>query len=473
MKRFFSSKLLLATLLCCLTSTFSAASDLSLDPLGEDLQLASLHQSNPTNTALSEPGKSNGFDISITEMDVWERIRRGFGIPNLKSRRVNKQMKRYRSQQNYVKRMMHRSSRYLFHIVQELEIRGMPTELALLPFIESAYNPNAKSSAKAAGIWQFIPATGRHFKLMQSTLKDDRQSVLKSTDAALNYLQRLHNQFGDWHLALAAYNWGQGSLRRAIRKNKARGIPIRFNSLVRHMPAETRNYLPKFQAIKNIVNDPKKYGITLPDIENQPYFASIRNTQDIDVKVAAQLAELPTDEFLALNPQFGPCLITGGEQTRLLLPKENIGKFKENLADWDKALSSWTTYEVTEDREKIKTIAQKYGIAPVVIRKANRIPPKMLLIEGSVILVPKRNPSVETENIASEIINSAFITMEHEVPVKKRIHIKIRRNDCLWSIAKRYKVRVSQIKRWNKLSSNKIIPGKKLKLYVLQRRARL
>ena len=224
----------------------------------------------------------------------------------------------------------------------------MPTELALLPFIESAFNPEAYSSAKAAGMWQFIPTTGLMFKLKQTMFKDERRDVLASTTAALNYLEKLYGMFGDWQLALAAYNWGEGAVQRAIKKNEAAGKPTDFNSLSALMPAETRNYVPKLQAVKNIIAHPDQYGINLPKVENQPYFVTIGKTRDIDIKIAAQLAELPINEFKALNPQFNRPVITGGEKTKILMPQANAEKFKLNLAKWNRPLSSWTSHTVSK-----------------------------------------------------------------------------------------------------------------------------
>ncbi|RLM51913.1 lytic transglycosylase, partial [Halobellus sp. Atlit-31R] len=196
-----------------------------------------------------------------------------------------------------LKRISGRASPYLYHIVQELEKRGMPTELALLPVIESAFNPQALSTADAAGLWQFVPGTGRDYDLKQNMFKDERRGVLASTDAALSYLQRLYTMFGDWQLALAAYNWGEGNIQRIIKKNQALGKGTDFDSLAELMPPETRNYVPKLQAVKNIVANPAQYNVTLPAIDNQPYFTAIDKTSDIDVAVAAQLAEMSLAEF--------------------------------------------------------------------------------------------------------------------------------------------------------------------------------
>jgi membrane-bound lytic murein transglycosylase D len=180
--------------------------------------------------------------------DLWARIRRGFAMPNLDTELVRSQEQWYASRPDYIQRMTDRSRKYLFHIVEELERRNMPTELALLPFIESAFNPQAVSSARAAGMWQFMPATGKHYSLKQNVFRDDRRSVLESTRAALDYLQKLHGMFGDWHLALAAYNWGEGSVSRAIARNQRAGLGTSYLHL--NMPNETRNYVPKLQAVR-------------------------------------------------------------------------------------------------------------------------------------------------------------------------------------------------------------------------------
>src|SRR5205814_5419042 len=210
--------------------------------------------------------------------DLWARVRRGFAMPDLDNDRVREREQWYATRPDYVQRMTERGSRYLFHIVEELERRNMPTELALLPFIESAFNPLAMSSAKASGMWQFMPGTGRDFSLKQNVFRDDRRDVLASTRAALDYLQRLYAQFGDWHLALAAYNWGEGSVQRAIAHNQRAGLPTDYSSL--RMPNETQYYVPKLQAVKNIVAKPEAFGLSLPPLSNHPYFLSVPITSD-------------------------------------------------------------------------------------------------------------------------------------------------------------------------------------------------
>ena len=428
----------------------------------------------PSYTWAKSPAGDNVFDpnydpsaivLSMEEVDVWARVRKGFAIPDLVNPLVESQTAWYAARPDYIQRTTTRASRYLFHVVQELEKRNMPTELALLPFIESAFNPEAYSSAKAAGMWQFIPSTGLDFKLKQNMFKDERRDVLASTDAALTYLQKLYGMFGDWQLALAAYNWGEGSVQRAIAKNQAAGLPIDFNSLSPLMPAETRNYVPKLQAVKNIIAAPETYGLALPRIDNQPYFVTIGKTRDIDVKVAAQLAELSLEEFRALNPQFNRPVITGSSNTQILLPESNAAKFRQNIAKWGHALSSWTAHTVGNARERLETLASRLGTTPEVLREVNHIPPRMRLKAGSTILVPKSELAGEMD-IAPEVADRAVMSMEPDVPDTRKIYVKAGRRDTLAAFAARNKVTVAQLKGWNNLSQDKLTPGQKLQLQV-------
>ena len=366
-----------------------------------------------TKSVVLQPASEEQF----RETDVWGRIRSGYAIPDVNNALVSKHIKWYAERQDYIDRTTARASLYLYHVVEELEKRGMPTELALLPFIESAFNPQALSTANAAGLWQFVPGTGRDYDLKQNAFKDDRRSVLASTDAALSYLQRLYTMFGDWHLALAAYNWGEGNVQKAVKRNQAEGKPTDFDSLAELMPAETRNYVPKLQAVKNIVANPAQYALHLPAINNQPYFTAVDKTNDIDLTLAAKLAEMPLDEFKALNPQFKRPVITGGEQTKILLPLENAKKFADNLASWTRTLSSWTTHKITSARESIASLARKFGTTPDVIRQANNIPQKSVLTAGSTILVPK--VSASAGDIAPDIADSAMLAVEPERAAKQ------------------------------------------------------
>jgi len=433
------------------------AADLSL-PLYNWSQVSILEKPYDPNDPLAQV-------LSMEEVDVWARIRKGFAIPDLDNPLVANHVDWYTARPDYIHRTTTRASRYLFHVVQELEKRNMPTELALLPFIESAFNPQAYSSAHAAGMWQFIPSTGRDYNLTQSMFKDERRNVLASTDAALTYLQKLYGMFGDWQLALAAYNWGEGSVQRAINKARAAGVATDFNGLSQFMPAETRNYVPKLQAVKNIIAAPGEYGIALPKVDNQPYFVTIGKTRDIDVKVAAQLAELSVDEFKALNPQFNRPVIPAGSGTQILLPQSNAEKFKSNLARWGRALSSWTAHKVTGARESIASIAKRFGTTPEVIREANNIPPRMAVAAGSTVLVPRSDHAPE-KDIAPELVDTARLVTAPDVPETRKIYVKVGKKDSLSTIAQRHKVSIAQIKSWNDLKQDKVSTGTRLELNV-------
>ena len=458
------NRLAFIALLASLTLPAAQANDLSIDP--------SPSSADPRDVKLPDAPRlgpaefdARFDDITATDVDLWERIRKGFAIPDLNNPLVATHVTWYSSRPEYIQRTTQRASRYLFHVVQELEKRNMPMELALLPFIESAFNPQAYSSAKAAGMWQFIPSTGRDYNLKQNIFRDERRDVVASTNAALTYLQRLYGMFGDWQLALAAYNWGEGSVSRAIVKAQAAGRDTDFNSLSAFMPAETRNYYPKLQAVKNLIAAPGQYGITLPTVENQPYFVSVSKTRDIDVKLAAQLAELPMDEFKALNPQFNKPVITGSPNTRILLPQLNAEKFKENLSKWTHSLSSWTAHKVTAARERIETIAAKFKTTPQVIREANAIPPNMHPTAGSVVLVP-RTAGESNRDIGQEIADNATLAVAPDEPPRRKIKVRVGKRDTMASITARYKVTASEVRDWNDLKNDKLKPGQELKLEV-------
>ncbi len=238
----------------------------------------------------------------IVYADVWERMRAGFGVRDLQTKEVNEAQNWYARRPELVANILQRSRYYLYHIVDEVEKRGMPTEIALLPFVESGFNPRAFSSAQALGLWQFIPETGSKYNLDQNPLYDARRDIIASTTAALDYLQFLHGMFGDWQLALAAYNWGEKSLGLAIERNRARGLATDFASLA--LPAETRNYLPKLLAVKQLVIAPARFGVTLPRVDNEPYFVMVAIPAGVDLKQAAHLADMESGEFEILNAAY-------------------------------------------------------------------------------------------------------------------------------------------------------------------------
>jgi membrane-bound lytic murein transglycosylase D len=267
--------------------------------------------------------------------DLWARIRRGFAMPDLDNALVRRRAREYAANSEYLQRMFERSRIYLYHIVDEVEKRGLPTELALLPMIESAFNPMARSPKHASGLWQFVPGTGKRFDLKQNSWYDGRRDIVDSTDAALDYLTALHRRYGDWQLVLASYNWGENAVARAVARNRKAGKPTDYASL--KMPAETRNYVPKLQALKNIIADPAKYGIDLAPIPNERYFTTVLTGRpELDVALAAKLAEMPVREFKALNPGFSRPLVRSSKGLRIVLPSEKVAIFHENLAKLDR-----------------------------------------------------------------------------------------------------------------------------------------
>ncbi|KND56120.1 Membrane-bound lytic murein transglycosylase D precursor [Candidatus Paraburkholderia kirkii] len=392
--------------------------------------------------------------------DLWSRIRGGFQIPDLQSDLVDMQVNWYAQRPDYVERMTTRSQKYLYHIVEELEQRHMPTELALLPFIESAFNPQALSVAKAAGMWQFVPGTGRDYNLKQNMWQDERRDVLASTSAALDYLSRLHDMFGDWHLALAAYNWGEGNVQRAVARNEVAGLPTDYESL--RMPNETRNYVPKLQAVKNIISNPQMYGLTLPDIPNHPYFVTVTTARDIDVTMAAKLAGMSVEEFRSLNPSFSKPVILGATNPQILLPFDNAASFQRNLSSYTGALSSWTTYTVTE-RAHPAAIAEKIGVDADTLMSVNRIPAGMRLKPGSTIVVPRTD---DDEDISADVAENAMLAVERDVPDTRRLVIRVRRKQAITTLADRYNVSVAQVRAWNRTRGDLVMPGQVVVLHV-------
>ncbi len=359
--------------------------------------------------------KQSVSSIMAPSNDLWIQIRQGFALPELDSPLVEQQTQWLMKRPDYVDRSMARSSRYLFYIVEEVNRRNMPTEIALLPFVESAFNPEAKSTAKAMGIWQFMPRTGQDFKLTQNVFRDERRDVLQSTNAALDYLQRLYKQFGDWQLALAAYNWGEGNVARAIKRNQAQRKPTDYQSLT--MPRETREYVPKLMAYKNIVQNPGAYNIVLPELENHPYFVAIDVTRDIDVDVAAQLAEMSLEDFRNLNPAFNKPVILAATDQQMLLPFARAELFQMNLSNYTKPLSSWTALKVTKS-ETPEQLASRLALNPETIRDVNNIPRGMRIRAGSTVLIPK--PPGKESDIPEYLAEHGQLKLDKATPPKPK-----------------------------------------------------
>ncbi len=377
--------------------------------------------------------------------DLWQRVRDGFAMADLDNELVRKWEQWYARDPAYVQRMTERGGRYLFHIVEEVQRRGMPAELALLPFIESAFNPQAMSRAAASGMWQFMPATGQDFELRQNLFRDDRRDVLASTRAALDYLQRLHGLFDDWQLALAAYNWGQGNVARAIERNRRAGLPTTYDAL--RMPQETREYVPKLQAVKNIVLQPGVFSLRLQPLENHPFFMSVPIDRDIDVGLAAELAGLSLDEFQQLNPQMNKPVILAAGTPQVLLPYDNANRFVRELAVYTRPLASWTAW-VAPKTLKPAEAARLIGMSEGELLAVNHIPPRMLVKAGSTLLVPR--DELSDADVAEHIADHARLLLAPEERALRTVSFKAgRRGDSVAAVARRYRVSRSQVAAWN------------------------
>ncbi len=378
------------------------------------------------------------IDRTAPVEDLWQRVRQGFAVPNIHNKLVTQYTAYYTREHEYLQRIFDRSRLYLFYIVEEIEKRGMPTELAVLPMIESAFNPMAYSRAHASGIWQFIPGTGKRYDLKQDWWYDGRRDIVASTNAALDYLTTLYKMHGDWQLALASYNWGENAVKRAIVKNRKARKPTDYASL--RMPRETRHYLPKLQALKNIISNPEPFGINLDPIPNEPYFAVVRETPDIDVITAAKLAEMEVEDFIALNPGFSRPLIRASAATRIVLPADKVEVFHDNLANHDDdALVSWEVYHPKRG-ERLGTIAKKFDLGVDELKRVNGIHPRSWHVP-KVMVVPTNGRTGAAK---------LPIMYAPPIPAVRAVHV-VRRGDTLSGIAQRYRVRVSDLKAWNRV----------------------
>jgi len=383
-------------------------------------------------------------------------------MPDLEDEFVRNREQWYASRPDYILRMTERSRPYLFHIVEELERRNMPTELALLPFIESAFNPQAVSSAKAAGMWQFMPATGKYFDLKQNLFRDERRDVLESTRAALDYLQKLYGMFGDWHLALAAYNWGEGSVGRALARNKAQGKPLTYSDL--NMPNETRYYVPKLQAVKNIVAQPEAFNTQLPLIQNHPFFKSVPIDRDIDVTLAARLSGISVEDFKTLNPSMNRPVILAAGTPQILLPWDNATSFEANLQNHaSQRLATWTAWQAPRTM-KADEAANLVNMPVDQLRSANGIPANMMVKAGSTLLVHRKGQL--DNDVTEQIADNAQLALAPEI-VLRRIMVSARKGDTLASLAARHGVSAANMATWNKLKPNaQLRSGQSLALLV-------
>ena len=411
-------------------------------------------------------------------VDLWGRIRKGFAMKDSDSPLVETHIEWYANRPDYVSRMVERSRRYLFHILGEVQKRGMPTEIALLPMVESAYNPMAYSTSQASGIWQFIPATGKLFGLKQNGWYDGRRDIVAATDAALDYLTKLHAEFGTWELALAAYNCGEGCVEHAIAKNQALGLPTDYSSL--SLPLETRHYVPKLLAIKQIVADPESLGLNLDSIPNQAYFTAVTLKRPIDVSLAAKLANMPVRDFISLNPAYNKPVVRSDTPTQLLLPVDRVDTFSNNLQNCTEPLVSWQMYRARLG-ERVRTIARKFHVSVAWLMEHNPIhlSHKGKLTSEHTLIVPLRNQVASAakpvdiavqpgkfagNESAAKSVKVAYRDPDriahNDVPVR----IKIKPGDTLYSIARHYRISLQDLKKWNHTGNRPLQPGATLLL---------
>lgn len=410
--------------------------------------------------AYKDSNRAKALSFQEETDNLWDRIRTGLELAELNSPLIQTHVAWYAKRPDYVARMLDRSRRYLYHIVEEVQKRDMPMEIALLPMVESAFNPQAYSTSHAAGIWQFIPSTGKNYGLKQNTWYDGRRDVTAATQAALDYLQKLYLDFGSWELALAAYNCGEGCVSRAIQKNAAQGKPTDYLSL--SLPPETRHYVPKLMAIKQLVLNPENFGVELVDIPNQPYFTRVSlNAGAMDVRSAARLAGLSVDEFLNLNPAFPRKLIKASNEVSVLVPVDHAEVFQSNLnnGEWD----SWKPVTAKKGMT-VAEIARQFGTTPDRITEHNQLHLRNgKLIKSQVILAPLNNAD------ESALPEASWLDVEADAKTDARIaggspakYYVVRKGGTVEYLARKLGLKAGDLKRWNKLKTSKLKSGQRL-----------
>jgi membrane-bound lytic murein transglycosylase D len=380
--------------------------------------------------------------------DVWQRIRDGFGIDDTAAQNplVAVHESWFAARPDQLRRLAERSRPYLYHIVEELDRRAMPMEIALLPMIESAFNPTALSPSAASGIWQFIPSTGRHYGLKQDTWYDGRRDFTAATNAALDYLGKLYMDFGDWQLALAAYNCGEGCVARAIQNNVQQGLPTNYANL--SLPNETRHYVPKLLAIRNLISAPERYGIAIEQLPNQPYFNQVTVHANMDLNSAARLANMSSAEFAALNAAFPRKLIRSDTPVNLLVPVDKADKFQRNLetGNWD----TWQPY-AAQKGERAAAIAKRFDVSLDRLAEHNQLHLKKgKLLRAQTILVPVKN--------------RGMVAAQNDPPARAPARHEVQRGDTLFSIARRYGLTMAELADANPDLDDRLKAGQTIRL---------
>lgn len=422
---------------------------------------ASSAKNEPAATAVNEAEPPS--ETPAVPSDVWQRIRAGYSLPVLTDKRIAGQVAWYKRHQAYLDRVADRAEPYLWHIAEQVEARGMPAEIALLPIVESAFQPFAYSHGRAAGIWQFIPGTGRLYGLRQDWWYDGRRDVHASTRAALDYLGKLAKDFdGDWLLALAAYNSGEGTVGKAIKRNRKRGKPTDFWSL--DLPRETKGYVPRLLAIARIIKDPAAHGLTLKAIPNQPYFAKVDIDGQIDLALAADLAGIDMDELYRLNPGFNRWATSPNGPHHLLLPVERAGAFQAKLAELpDEKRLHWVRHRI-KSGETLIHIAKRYHTPVKLIKQVNRLRGHNIRA-GKSLVIPVATRSLPSYTLSAEQRRGKKLASRPKGR-HKLMHV-VRNGDTLWDISRKYNVGVRQLAKWNAMAPRDVLKNKqKLVIWV-------
>ena len=383
--------------------------------------------------------------------NIWKVVNKGYGIPDPKKKWAKKVVKKYERWYSehpvYTYRMFERTKRYIYYVVQEVKKRNMPMEIALLPIIESAYNPIARSNMKAVGLWQFIPSTGKNYGLKQNWWKDERSNVILSTNASLNYLEKLYKQFGTWELALAGYNAGEGKVAREIKKNKRRKRPTDYYTI--SLPRETDEYVSKLIAMKHIIQNPSKFNVDVPYIPNAPYFGEVTLTEQMDIDLILKLADISSEEFELLNAHHKrPLIPKEQEPTIILLPKYKIETYNKNLAEHNEPLSNWVLYK-PKRKESIMKVAKRFDINLSTFKRINSLNGRVTFRKNSTVLIPKSNALKSKYTLkGTGDYNYTSVGTHH-----------VSKGDTLGGIARKYKVSIEDLKEFNELDSHIIIIG--------------
>lgn len=397
----------------------------------------------------------------VPPQDLWQRIRAGMSLPQHDHPGVNPELEWYAGHQAYLDRVVTRATPYLYLIVEAVEERNMPTEIALLPVVESAFQPFAYSHGRAAGLWQFIPGTGRRFDLKQSWWYDGRRDVASATRAALDYLEYLHDHFdGDWLLALAAYNSGEGTVHRAVARNRAKNKPTDFWSL--DLPRETRGYVPKLLAISRLVSDPDAVDVSLEPVANEPFLAEVELEAQIDLSLAAELAGITLEDMYLYNPAFNRWATDPDGPHRLLLPIENADSFQQRLAELPPTQRvQWERHRV-KSGENLLVIAQNYRTTVELLKSVNNLRGNMIRV-GDTLTIPVARQKLASYRLSED---QRRIATQNQPRDGSKIEYQVRSGDTLWSIARRYEVRVSELASWNAMAPrDPLVPGKRLVIW--------